>query len=42
MLAAARPEGFKEWYHFVVQRPGLRLLVNFSLINEASRTGRHG
>jgi hypothetical protein len=41
MLAAARPEGFKEWYHFVVQRPGWRLLVNFSLTHEASRAGSH-
>jgi hypothetical protein len=34
VLATARPTGFKEWHHFVVQRPGLRLLINFSLNNE--------
>ena len=39
LLAAARPAGFKEWYHFVVHRPGWRLLVNFSLTSEASRAG---
>ena len=39
LLATARPEGFKEWYHFVVDRPGWRLLVNFSLAHEASQTG---
>jgi len=31
VLATARPDGFKEWYHFVVHRPGWRLLINFSL-----------
>jgi hypothetical protein len=39
LLAGAKPEGFKEWYHFVVQRPGWRLLVNFSLTHEASHPG---
>jgi hypothetical protein len=39
LQAAARPEGFKEWYHFVVQRPGWRLLVNFSLTYEAFAGG---
>jgi hypothetical protein len=39
LLATARPEGFKEWYHFVVHRPGWRLLVNFSLSHEASGAG---
>jgi hypothetical protein len=39
VLAAARPDGFKEWYHFVVQRPGWRLLVNFSLASEISPAG---
>ena len=34
VLAAARPEGFKEWHHFVVQGRGFRLLINFSLNNE--------
>ncbi|WP_280835422.1 hypothetical protein [Mycolicibacterium frederiksbergense] len=40
VLAAARPDGFKEWHHFVVQAQGLRLLINFSLTNETSRDGR--
>ena len=34
VLATARPEGFKEWHHFVVHGRGLRLLINFSLTNE--------
>ncbi|KUI36165.1 hypothetical protein AU195_04760 [Mycobacterium sp. IS-1496] len=36
--AAARPEGFKEWHHFVVHGPDLRLLVNFSLTDQTSPT----
>lgn len=39
VLSAARPEGFKEWHHFVVHGRGFRLLVNFSLVNEASTAG---
>jgi hypothetical protein len=39
VLATARPEGFKEWHHFVVHGRGCRLLVNFSLASEASRSG---
>ena len=34
VLATARPEGFKEWHHFVVHGQGCRLLINFSLTNE--------
>jgi hypothetical protein len=34
VLATARPEGYKEWHHFVVYRPDWRLLVNFSLTCE--------
>jgi hypothetical protein len=34
VLATARPEGFKEWHHFVVHGRGLRLLINFSLTKE--------
>jgi hypothetical protein len=34
LLASARPEGYKEWHHFVVHRPGWRLLINFSLTTE--------
>jgi hypothetical protein len=40
MLATARPEGFKEWHHFVVHGQGCRLLINFSLTNESSRDGQ--
>ena len=40
VLATARPDGFKEWYHFVVHRPGWRLLINFSLNSEVSTDGR--
>src|ERR1700744_3841851 len=40
VLASARPDGFKEWYHFVIHRPGNRILINFSLTSEATRA-RH-
>ncbi len=40
MLATAAPEGFKEWNHFVIHGAGRRLLINFSLTSEPSRTGR--
>lgn len=39
VLASARPDGFKEWYHFVVHRLGSRILINFSLTSETSSTG---
>ena len=39
VLASARPDGFKEWYHFVVHRLGSRILINFSLTSEMSSTG---
>lgn len=39
VLATARPEGFKEWYHFVVHGQGCRLLINFSLTSESSPLG---
>lgn len=42
VLASARPDGFKEWHHFVVHGPEQRLLVNFSLTEETSSTGRRG
>jgi hypothetical protein len=42
VLATARPDGFKEWYHFVVHRPGRRILINFSLTSETSRAGHAG
>jgi hypothetical protein len=32
---SARPTGFKEWHHFVVHGRDVRLLINFSLNNEA-------
>jgi len=40
VLAATRPEGFKEWHHFVVHGAGHRVLVNFSLASETSADGR--
>lgn len=40
VLATARPEGFKEWHHFVIHGPDQRLIINFSLTGETSRTGR--
>ncbi|TPG34731.1 hypothetical protein [Mycolicibacterium hodleri] len=40
ILATARPEGFKEWYHFVVHAHGARILINFSLTHQACRDGR--
>ena len=36
VLAAAQPDGFKEWHHFVVHGRDHRLLINFSLFNEGS------
>ncbi len=39
LLATARPEGFKEWHHVIVQHNELRLLVNINLTGEA-RIGR--
>jgi hypothetical protein len=35
VLGTARPEGYKEWHHFIMARPGLRLLVNLSLTSIA-------
>jgi hypothetical protein len=40
VLGSARPHGFKEWYHFVIHRPGGRILINFSLASEAARGGQ--
>jgi hypothetical protein len=40
LLSTARPEGFKEWHHFVVHGQGFRLLINFSLTNEISAAGQ--
>ncbi|MGH4009208.1 MAG: hypothetical protein ACRDTH_13815 [Pseudonocardiaceae bacterium] len=34
VLATARPDGFKEWHHHLLQGPGWRLLINFSVTNE--------
>ena len=39
VLASAQPEGYKEWHHFVIQGAGRRILINFSLTNETSRSG---
>jgi hypothetical protein len=35
LLGTARPANYKEWHHFIVHRPGLRLLINISLAVEA-------
>ena len=40
VLATAVPEGFKEWHHFVIHGAGRRLLINFNLSSEPSRTGQ--
>jgi hypothetical protein len=40
ILAAAQPDGFKEWHHFVIHGRGHRILINFSLTNETSADGR--
>ena len=40
VLATALPDGFKEWHHFVIHGAGRRLLINFSLSSEPSRTGQ--
>jgi hypothetical protein len=40
VLATAQPEGFKEWHHFVIHGADRRLLINFSLTSEPSRTGQ--
>jgi hypothetical protein len=40
VLAAAEPEGFKEWHHFVIHGTGHRLLINFSLTSEPCRSGQ--
>ncbi len=40
VLAAARPDGFKEWYHFVIHRADGRIVINFSLTSTASRAGQ--
>jgi hypothetical protein len=42
VLATARPDGFKEWYHFVIHRPDRRILINFSLTSETFRAGQPG
>jgi hypothetical protein len=40
LLAAARPEGYKEWQHFVIVGPTAHLLVNFSLTSQVAADGR--
>jgi hypothetical protein len=40
VLAAAEPEGFKEWHHFVIHGADRRLLINFSLTSEPCRNGQ--
>jgi hypothetical protein len=41
VLGAARPEAFKEWHHFVVHGRTGRFLINFSLTNEQTPSGRY-
>jgi hypothetical protein len=41
VLAATHPEGFKEWHHFVIHGPGRHILINLSLTDETTSTGRH-
>jgi hypothetical protein len=41
VLAAAQPDGFKEWHHFVVHGRNGRILINFSLNYETSVAGSH-
>lgn len=38
-LAHARPGQVKEWHHFVVHRPGWRVLINVSLTEETAPGG---
>lgn len=40
VLAAANPDGFKEWHHFVIHGSGRRILINFNLTSEPSGTGQ--
>ena len=40
VLGSALPEGFAEWHHFVILGAGRRLLINFNLTSEPSRTGQ--
>jgi hypothetical protein len=39
VFATARPEGYKEWHHFVIHGRGWRLLLNFSLTSETLSGG---
>jgi hypothetical protein len=34
VLATARPDGFKEWHHYLVQGPDWGFLINFSVASE--------
>ena len=36
VLACARPDGFKEWHHFLLQSPDLLLFINFSVAGTAA------
>ncbi|MGB3351559.1 MAG: hypothetical protein WBB00_02165 [Mycobacterium sp.] len=40
LLATARPEGFKEWHHFVIHGRGRHILINFSLNSGPSGAGQ--
>lgn len=40
LLAAANPNGYKEWHHFVIHGRDSHILVNFSLTSEGSADGQ--
>ncbi|MBU9764825.1 hypothetical protein FR943_13365 [Mycobacterium sp. TNTM28] len=41
VLAAADPDGYKEWHHFVIHGADRRILINLSLTDETTAAGRH-
>jgi hypothetical protein len=41
LLGTARPEGYKEWHHFVIHGARVRLLINISLTAEACGSRPH-
>ena len=40
LLAAADPNGYKEWHHFVVHGRDSHILINFSLASGTSAAGQ--
>ncbi|TRW84749.1 hypothetical protein FK535_09655 [Mycolicibacterium sp. 018/SC-01/001] len=41
LLAAAHPDGVKEWHHFVVHGRDHRILINVSVTDECTAVGEH-